>query len=261
MGMARSPVKCRMQDLYTRRLCLPPSGQFARRLVMRGIAKCDAGQRAQDGFRVIGTHAQTQSHVAEFDFQVQSLSAGDDAAHQHITTAAGVFRQGLNADVHRQSLGRIGSRAQQVKGLERETSAPGVVERANHPAGLTTAQATEGWVSVNGALGKARLVPASQFPKGVPTEWDRKTFEIPKRERALSGEVVGNVVQIPGQDANLKSVGAGLSWKTPWKSKVSVGAESLLSQGRSSVDLGNQAPIVDQRVDGVQPYVRVEIDL
>lgn len=128
-------------------------------------------------------------------------------------------------------------------------------------ASLSASQATEGWVSINGALGKGRLIPASQFPKGVPTEWDRKTFEIPKRERALSGEVVGNVVQIPGQDSNLKSVGAGLSWKTPWKSKVSVGAENLLSQGRSSMDLSNQSPIVDQRVDGVQPYVRVEIDL
>jgi hypothetical protein len=125
----------------------------------------------------------------------------------------------------------------------------------------STAQATEGWVSINGNLTKARLIPASQFPKGVPTEWDRETFKIPKRESSLSGEVVGNVVQIPGQDSNLKSVGAGLSWKTPWKSKVSVGAESLLSQGRSSLDLSNQSPIVDQRVDGVQPYVRVEIDL
>lgn len=126
---------------------------------------------------------------------------------------------------------------------------------------LSTAQATDGWVSINGTMTKGRLIPASQFPKGVPTEWDREVFEIPKRTSSLSGEVVGNVVQIPGQDSNLKSVGAGLSWKTPWKSKVSVGAESLLSQGRSSMDLSNQSPIIDQRVDGVQPYVRVEIDL
>lgn len=126
---------------------------------------------------------------------------------------------------------------------------------------LSASQATEGWVSINGTLTRGRLIPASQFPKGVPTEWDRDAFEIRKRERSLSGEVVGNVVQIPGQDSNLKSVGAGLSWKTPWKSKVSVGAESLLSQGRSSMDLSNQSPLIDQRVDGVQPYVRVEIDL
>jgi hypothetical protein len=126
---------------------------------------------------------------------------------------------------------------------------------------LSPANATDGWVSINGNLTRGKLIPASQFPKGVPTEWDKKTFELPEREKALSGEVVGNVVQIPGQDSNLQSIGAGLSWKTPWKGKVSLGAESVLSQGRSTNSSSPQAPIVDQRVDGVTPYVRVEIDL
>lgn len=124
-----------------------------------------------------------------------------------------------------------------------------------------TPKASEGWVSINGNLSRAKLIPASQFPKGVPTEWDRDVLEIPARERAISGEVVGNVVTIPGQDSNLQSIGAGVSWKTPWKGKVSVGAEGLLSQGRSSLDSASVAPITDQRIDGVRPYVRVEIDL
>lgn len=123
------------------------------------------------------------------------------------------------------------------------------------------AKVSEGWVSINGNLSRAKLIPASQLPKGVPTEWDREVLEIPARERAISGEVVGNVVTIPGQDSNLQSIGAGVSWKTPWKGKVSVGAESLLSQGRSSLDSTSVAPITDQRIDGVRPYVRVEIDL
>jgi hypothetical protein len=126
---------------------------------------------------------------------------------------------------------------------------------------LSPGKATEGWVSINGNLTRGKLIPASQFPKGVPTEWDRKTFELPERQKSLTGEVVGNVVQIPGQDSNIQSIGAGLSWKTPWKGKVSVGAESILSQGRSTNSTSTQAPIVDQRIDGVTPYVRVEIDL
>ena len=126
---------------------------------------------------------------------------------------------------------------------------------------LSPGKATEGWVSINGNLTRGKLIPASQFPKGVPTEWDKKTFELPERQKSLSGEVVGNVVQIPGQDSNLQSIGAGLSWKTPWKGKVSLGAESVLSQGRSTNSTSTQAPIVDQRIDGVTPYVRVEIDL
>ena len=127
---------------------------------------------------------------------------------------------------------------------------------------LSPAKTSQGWVSINGELTRAKLIPASQFPNGVPTEWDRKTFDIPERQKSLSGEVVGNVVQIPGQD-NLQSIGAGVSWKTPWKGKVSVGAEGLLSQGRNSLNMDNtaSAPITDQRIDGVRPYARVEIDL
>ena len=127
---------------------------------------------------------------------------------------------------------------------------------------LSPAKTSQGWVSINGELTRAKLIPASQFPNGVPTEWDRYTFEIPERKKSLSGEVVGNVVQIPGQD-NLHSIGAGVSWKTPWKGKVSVGAEGLLSQGRNSLNMDNtaSAPVTDQRIDGVRPYVRVEIDL
>lgn len=133
----------------------------------------------------------------------------------------------------------------------------------NAPAARTGAvpKGNDGWVSINGTLSRAKLIPASQFPKGVPTEWDRDVLEIPARERSISGEVVGNVVTIPGQDSNLQSIGAGVSWKTPWKGKVSVGAEGLLSQSRSSLDSTNAAPITDQRIDGVRPYVRVEIDL
>ena len=155
-------------------------------------------------------------------------------------------------------LGLPGLSANQRRFMTTEFDAPINGKSLN----LSPSKANQGWVSINGELTRAKLIPASQFPNGVPTEWDRKTFDIPERQKSLSGEVVGNVVQIPGQD-NLQSIGAGVSWKTPWKGKVSVGAESLLSQGRNSLNMDNtaSAPITDQRIDGVRPYVRVEIDL
>lgn len=143
--------------------------------------------------------------------------------------------------------------------LATEFDTPDAVPSKNFT--LTNTNSNEGWVSINGNLARAKLIPASQFPKGVPTEWDKSTFEIPERQKSISGEVVGNVIKIPGQDSNLQSIGAGLSWKTPWKGKVSLGAESMLSQGRATNSTSTQAPIIDQRIDGVQPYVRVEIDL
>lgn len=129
------------------------------------------------------------------------------------------------------------------------------------PLNLSPGKATDGWVSINGNLMRGKLITASQFPKGIPTEWDKKTFEMPERQKSISGEVVGNVVQIPGQDSNTQSIGAGVRWKTPWKGNVSLGAESVLSLGRSTNSSSQQAPIIDQRIDGVTPYVRVEIDL
>lgn len=145
------------------------------------------------------------------------------------------------------------------KQLATEFDSPG--SAVVKPLNMLPSKATEGWVSINGNLMRGKLIPASQFPKGVPTEWDKKTFEVPERQKSISGDVVGNIVQIPGQDSNTQSIGAGVSWKTPWKGKVSLGAESMLSQGRSSNSTSTQAPITDQRVDGVTPYVRVEIDL
>jgi hypothetical protein len=135
------------------------------------------------------------------------------------------------------------------------------IPAANKSLNLTSTKATEGWVSINGNITRAKLIPASQFPKGVPTEWDKKTFDLPERQKSISGEVIGNVIQIPGQDSSIQSVGANLTWKTPWKGKVSVGAEGMLSQGRATNSTSYQAPIIDQRIDGLVPYVRVEIDL
>ncbi len=145
------------------------------------------------------------------------------------------------------------------KQLATEFDSPGA--SAAKPLNMLPNKANEGWVSINGNLMRGKLIPASQFPKGVATEWDKKTFEVPERQKSISGDVVGNIVRIPGQDSNTQSIGAGVSWKTPWKGKVSLGAESMLSQGRSSDSNSTQAPITDQRVDGVTPYVRVEIDL
>jgi hypothetical protein len=251
------------------------SGQIEALLVLesdphqRGRAWVQAPQRGSSSAAMPGTGVNFTSGMAIFcsgqagGFNQLSVLGecqfGKPTSRYPAINSPGLATKAMLKRTPESDLGFSGAGGAQRRMLPTEFDAPqpAAVKSQN----LSAAQASEGWVSINGTLSKGRLIPASQFPKGVPTEWDRGAFEIPKRERSLSGEVVGNVVQIPGQDSNLKSVGAGLSWKTPWKSKVSVGAESLLSQGRSSMDLSNQSPIIDQRVDGVQPYVRVEIDL
>lgn len=172
-----------------------------------------------------------------------------------LETKALLQRKGSHSD-----LGLLSPAKEQRQFLRTEFDSP--ASARSNALNLSPAKVQDGWVSINGNLTRARLIPASQFPNGVPTEWDETTFKLPERKRAISGEVVGNVVKIPGQESNIQSIGAGVSWNTPWRSKVSIGAEGLLRQGRSSLDDDStSAPIIDQSIDGVRPYVRVEIDL
>lgn len=172
-----------------------------------------------------------------------------------LETKALLQRKAQSADLS--GLSSLSPKERRLLLTEFDTPTP----QPNQSLNLASVKASSGWVSINGNISRAKLIPASEFPNGVPTEWDNSTFDIPERQKSLSGEVLGNVIKIPGQDSNLQSIGAALSWKTPWKGKVSLGAESMLSQGRSTDSTSTQAPIIDQRIDGVQPYVRVEIDL
>ena len=139
MGVAGRAFKGRVHQLRALRLGLPPGGQSAGGLVVRRITQRDAGQRAQHGFSVIGRHTQTQAHVAKFDLQVQSCVAGDDAAHQHVAAAAGVFGKRMGADVHGQATHPICTIGQQIKRLERQARAPGVVQGTQDTALMATA--------------------------------------------------------------------------------------------------------------------------
>jgi hypothetical protein len=88
------------------------------------VAQGDAGQAAQYGFAVVGGYAQPQAHVAEFDLEVQGFVDCHDAAHQHIAAAAGVFGEGLDADVYALAPNVLSFQIKRVKG---QACAPGVV--------------------------------------------------------------------------------------------------------------------------------------
>ena len=71
--------------------------------------------------------------MGELDAHVQRRVAGDDAAHQHVAAAAGVFGQGLRGNVH----AKRGHHArQQVKGIKSNARTPGVVQRRADAARL-----------------------------------------------------------------------------------------------------------------------------
>ena len=122
----------------------------------------------------------------------------------------------------------------------------------------------QGWVTIGGTLAKARLIPSSQLSGKLPTEWNSGAVSVGGGRGSIGGEVTGTVIEIPGQPSAFRSVGAGVTWKTPWRGKVSVGADNLMTRGSNPLNLtGSNAvkPGANNGIDGAVPFVRYEQDL
>ena len=130
MRVARRACECGVQQLHHCRLALQRCRQHARRHIVRVVAQSHAAERAQHQLRIIGANANAQTHVGELDAHMHSVVRGDDAAHQHITTTAGVLGERMGRYIHRHAAA-IG---EQVKRLESQARAPGVVQHGGHAA-------------------------------------------------------------------------------------------------------------------------------
>jgi hypothetical protein len=119
---------------------------------------------------------------------------------------------------------------------------------------------SQGWIRVGGTLARARLIPASQLPEGLPAEWNTSSFTVGAGSRRLGGEIVGQMIEVPGQPKRFSTLGAGVTWRTPWRARLSVGAENLITRGKNPFGLPDDAP-VDEDDEGRVPYVRYQQDL
>lgn len=111
------------------------------------------------------------------------------------------------------------------------------------------------WVSIGGTLTRARIVPAAALPGGLVPQWDTGTLTIGGGVGNFGGEIVGRVIEVPGVDGQYRNLGLGLTWRAPWKARLSVGAENIYSSGHH--------PFVsdDDEDTGRVPYIRYEQDL
>lgn len=119
---------------------------------------------------------------------------------------------------------------------------------------------TQSWMSIGGTLARVRLIPTDQLRGGLPPEWSSGSLSVSGGVGNFGGEVTGQMIEVPGQAQRFSTLGAGVSWKMPWKAKLSVGAENLVTHGK------NPFGLPDVRVDsnseeGRVPYVRYQQDL
>jgi len=111
----------------------------------------------------------------------------------------------------------------------------------------------EGFVSIGGTYAKARLVPLSDASPAIVDRWDSKSLTIGAGYGNFSGNIIGRVVDVPGQPGKWEGLGVGLTWRTPWSGQLTVGAENVITRGKNPF-----APRNESTDEGTVPYVRYE---
>lgn len=113
----------------------------------------------------------------------------------------------------------------------------------------------EATVSIAGTVARARLLAPESVPD-LADRWDIKTLNVGANVGRFGANVIGRVVDSPVQPGRWEGLGLGLSWRTPWSGKLSVGAENVVTRGRNPF-----APERAEKEEGAVPYVRYQQDL
>jgi hypothetical protein len=114
-----------------------------------------------------------------------------------------------------------------------------------------------GWVSIGGTLARARIVSANQLPGGLRPEWNTGTLSLGGGIGNFGGEVIGRVIEIPGSSKSYSNVGLGVTWRAPWRARLSLGAENLAARGKNPFS----TTVKDDDESSRVPYIRYEQDL
>jgi hypothetical protein len=117
----------------------------------------------------------------------------------------------------------------------------------------------EGYVSIAGTVAKAKLLsPAAAEASGLTLDrWTSKSLAVGGGFGNFGASIVGHVVDTPGQP-KWEGLGLGVTWRTPWRGELTVGADNVISRGRNPfapVDADGNSE------EGTVPYVRYEQDL
>ena len=112
----------------------------------------------------------------------------------------------------------------------------------------------DGFVSVGGTLARIRLVPAADVPQ-LADQWNTRSLSIGGGFGSFGANIVGRVVNVPGESNVWKGLGLGLTWRTPWSGQLSVGADNVVTRGKNPFSANGPED------EGTVPYVRYQQDL
>ncbi|HEX5756453.1 MAG TPA: hypothetical protein VFY12_08885 [Arenimonas sp.] len=117
----------------------------------------------------------------------------------------------------------------------------------------------EGWLSIGGTWAHARVVSATELPGALPPQWNNLSLSLGAGRGNFGGELVGRSLDAPGHAGSYDTLGIGVTWRTPWRAQLSVGAENLVSRGKNpfATDESKDGKADEGRV----PYLRYKQDL
>ncbi|WP_199742080.1 hypothetical protein [Vulcaniibacterium tengchongense] len=113
----------------------------------------------------------------------------------------------------------------------------------------------EATVSIGGTWARARLIPAGEVPD-LADRWNSKSITVGAGYGNFGANIVGRVVDTPGEPGQWEGLGVGLTWRTPWSGQLTVGAENVVTRGKNPF-----SPSSGDKDEGTVPYVRYEQDL
>lgn len=113
----------------------------------------------------------------------------------------------------------------------------------------------DSFVSVGGTVARVRLVPAADVPQ-LADQWNTRSLSIGAGYGSFGANIVGRVVNVPGESNVWKGLGLGLTWRTPWSGQLSVGADNVVTRGKNPFSATS-----GQDDEGTVPYVRYQQDL
>jgi hypothetical protein len=126
-------------------------------------------------------------------------------------------------------------------------------------AGTSYRFGDDGWVSLDGSVARARLIPAPAAVVG-PLDWIGTEVSLGVGMGNFSGEVTGRTVDA-GALPGWSGLDIGVSWRTPWQGRLTIGTQNILTRGRApwSLGVGAEAEGIDESPR--TPYVRYQQDL
>lgn len=113
------------------------------------------------------------------------------------------------------------------------------------------------WLRVSG--NHVRLSADNSAQWLYPQSWTSSSVSVDAGYGAFAGSVVGHRNRAPWRSDGLFDVDLGISWRTPWAGKLTVGARNVLNSAEQTLQKNAEPenPLLQART----PYVRYQQDL